>query len=351
MMLNAKRGETMRHRLNLLLALLLLFSISAARGDAPASPFGINIHAPQGADLAAQLDRARAAGIGWVRIDLIWAAVEPARGKYEWRAYDALVKAANVRGLKVFATLAYTPAWATDGPALTGVPRNPDDWRRICFRAAKRYRGKVQHWGLWNEPNLPRFWSGSRQQYIDVILKIGADALRTGNPEALVGGPDLAHLTAGDADWYDWLRRTLLEAGDSLDFITHHVYDADGNRDVTTRLDAKTLFGTKPSLWDAVAPSVKEVLRSTGWLGRKPVWLTETGWESARISERRQADFYGGLLDDWFGGRPGRDWIERVFFYELQDGPSAGGLSWGILRSDGNPKPAYDAYRTFIKDH
>ena len=339
----------MRYRLNLFVLLAFLLS-PAAWGAAP-SPFGVNIHAPQGNDLAAQLDKARAAGIGWVRIDFIWAAAEPVRGKYDWRVYDALAAAAKARGLQVFATIAYTPGWATDGPAITGVPRNPDDWRRFCFRAAKRYRGKILYWGLWNEPNLPRFWSGSRQQYIDVILKTGADAIHSGNPAAKVGGPDLAHLTAGDADWYDWLRRTLLEAGDRLDFITHHVYDSDGNRDVTSRLEAKTLFGGKPSFWDAVAPSVKEMLRSAGWFGRKPFWLTETGWESAQVSESRQAVYYGGLLGGWFSDRSGRDWIERVFFYELQDAPVADGLSWGILRPDGSPKPAYDAYGGFIKSY
>jgi hypothetical protein len=286
-----------------------------------------------------------------VRIDFIWAVAEPVRGKYDWRIYDAIAAAAKARGVQVFATIAYTPGWATDGPAITGVPRNPDDWRRFCFRAAKRYRGKILYWGLWNEPNLPRFWSGSRQQYVDIILKTGADAIHSGNPAAKVGGPDLAHLTVGDADWYDWLRRTLLEAGDRLDFITHHVYDEDGNRDVTSRLEAKTLFGSKPSFWDAVPPSVKEVLRSTGWFGRKPFWLTETGWESNRVSEGRQADYYGGLLGDWYTGRSGRDWIEKVFFYELQDAPAPGGLSWGILRPDGSPKPAYDAYRGFIKSY
>ncbi len=343
----------MQHRMKLLSLLLVLVvaavpgAVTASAADV-ASPFGVNAHVPQGAEMNAAFDRLKAAGIGWGRIDFIWALAEPVRGRYDWRTYDALAAAASARGLKVYATVAYTPAWATDGPAVTGVPRNPDDWRRFCFRAAKRYRNKIQHWGLWNEPNLPRFWSGSRQQYIDVIVKTGADAIHSGNPAAKVGGPDLAHLTAGDADWYDWLRQTLLEAGDRLDFITHHLYDGDGNRDVTSKLENNTVFGGRPSLWNAVNPSVKEVLKNTGWLGRKPFWLTETGWESNRVSEARQADYYGGLLDDWLTGRSGRDWVDKIFFYELKDGPAETGLSWGLWRSDGSAKPAWEAYRRFI---
>src|SRR3954452_10274317 len=234
----------MKPRSPLFLTTLLLASIVAgppAARAAATSPYGINIHAPEGPALTRQLDRVKAAGIGWVRIDFIWAVVQPAAGTWDWHLYDAIAKAANARGLKVYATLAYTPAWATDGPELTGVPRNPEDWRRICFRAAKRYRGKITYWGLWNEPNLKQFWSGSRDQYIDVILKIGADAIHQGNPAARVGGPELAHLTSNGAVWYDWLRQSLLEAGDRLDFVTHHVYDNDGDRSVTAKLNDSTL--------------------------------------------------------------------------------------------------------------
>jgi len=333
------------------ISLFLLLVLALARPAAAdvSSPYGVNIHAPQGAELAAELDRLKAAGIGWVRIDFVWAAVEPQKGRYNWKGYDAIAAAAKARGIQVYATLAYTPAWATDGPELTGVPRNPDDWRRICFRAAKRYRGRINYWGMWNEPNLPQFWAGSRDQYIDVILKTGADAIHTGNPAARVGGPDLAHLTAGDADWYDWLRQTLLQAGDRLDVITHHLYDNDGNRDVTSKLDDGTLFGDHPSRWNLIPPSVREVLESTGWQA-KPFWLTETGWESNRVGESRQAGYYAGLLDDWLTGRGGRDWVSKIFFYELKDGGDPA-YSWGILRPDGSAKPAFDAFQGFIRSH
>jgi hypothetical protein len=213
-----------------------------------------------------------------------------------------------------------------------------------------RYRGKITYWGLWNEPNLPQFWAGSRDQYIDVILKTGADAIHAGNRGAKVGGPDLAHLVSGDSDWYDWLRESLLEAGDRLDFITHHIYDSSGNRSVTSKLEASTLFGGHPALWGYVPPSVKEVLESTGWTG-KPVWLTETGWESSRVGESRQASYYAGLLSDWFTGRSGRGWLTKVFFYELKDSADPGSSTWGILRPDGSPKPAYDAYQAFAVSH
>jgi hypothetical protein len=343
----------MKHRCPILVSALLLALIAAvvagtpAAGAAASSPYGINIHAPQGTELTAQLNRVRAAGIGWVRIDFIWAVVQPKAGTWDWHLYDAIAKAASARGIKVYATLAYTPAWATDGPELTGVPRNPEDWVTFCYQAAKRYRRTITAWGLWNEPNLPRFWAGSREDYVDFILRPGAIAVHAANPAAKVGGPDLAHVTAGNADWYDWLRLTLLEAGGDLDIITHHVYDSDGNQGVTAKLDESTVFANNPDLWGLVPPSVREVLKSTGWYRLKPFWLTETGWESDSVSEGLQAGYLSGLLGDWFGVN--RDWVDKVFFYELQDPP--GSSSFGVLRSDGSPKPAYGAFQSFIRAH
>lgn len=329
-----------------LLALLLALASAPPLTAVEASPFGVNVHAPTGQELARILDRAAAAGLGWVRIDFVWAFVEPRRDAYDWRIYDEIAAAARDRGIEVYATLAYTPAWATSGPELSGVPEAAE-WRDFCRRAATRYRGKIRHWGVWNEPNLDRFWSGSRREYLDVVLLPCADAIHAADPQARVGGPDLAHLTAGDADWYDWLRETIARAGDRLDFLTHHAYDQDGPARVAGKLAGATLFGDRPAFWDAVPPSLSEVLSVAGWTG--PVWLTETGWESARIGEERQARYYTEFLEEWFTARPGREWIDKVFFYEVKDPPET--YTWGLLRADGSPKPAWAAYRDFVAAH
>ena len=332
--------------LALVFAVVLLSRPAAA---VEASPFGVNIHTPQGEEMVFLLDRLQEAGIGWVRIDFLWSWIQPAPDVWDWSVYDALVNAARARGIEIYASIGETPDWATSGVPRFSPPDDPAVWAEFCSRAGSRYRGKIRYWGLWNEPNLPKFWTGSRQQYIDIILKRGADALHAANPSAQVGGPDLAHLTAGDADWYDWLRDVLRQAGDRLDFVTHHVYDDDGPRDITDRLDGSTVFANRPDFWDVVNPSLREVLKNVGWSG--PVWITETGWESARVGESTQASHLRGLLDEWFTGRPNRVWIGKVFVYELKDGTTPDSPSWGLLRPDRSAKPAFDAYRGFIVDH
>ena len=318
--------------------------VSPAMGQciSPESPYGINAHAPQGSGLPVLLDEVRACGIGWIRIDFVWAWAEPAQDTFSWAIYDQIAAAAAARGLHVFATISHTPAWATNGSEGTGVPRSAADYADICRRAATRYAGVIDHWGMWNEANLTQFWAGTRADYINLILIPGADAVHAGNPAAKVCGPELAHLSS--ADWDDWLADCIAQAGPRLDIVTHHAY-ADSFAGVTSKLE-------KPKFWPWDSPSVKQVLQAAGWLG-KPLWLTETGWESADVGEAAQAAAYTGLLSDWFSGQPGRDWVDKVFFYELHDSQAFSTISFGILgRDPAYPrKPAFSEYQAFTSVH
>lgn len=312
------------------------------------SPYGLNIHAPAGEGLAL-LEPVAAAGIEWVRIDLVWALVQPVRGVWDWSLYDALVDAADTEGLEILAILAYTPPWATDGTPLAGVPRDVAEWEEFCFRAAERYGDRIRYWEIWNEPNLEQFWEGSRNQYLDRILLPGLAAVDAAPGDARVGGPGLAHLVSGDRDWYRWLSDVLDRAGSRLDFLSHHAYD-DEAVGLGDKLDGDTLFGSQPALWDVVPPSLLEVLDAAGWGGR-PVWLTETGWASDEIGEAGQARELGRFLGDWMAGDRSRSWIHKVFLYELIDDPTPGNPKFGLLRADGSPKPAASTLAGFVAAH
>jgi hypothetical protein len=312
---------------------------ACAAATVSASTFGVNAHVPQ----EAVADEVVEAGIGWVRIDFQWSAVELERDVYDWKRYDALLDRLEARGLRVYAGLASTPAWATSGSELSGVPDDPDQWQEFCYLAASRYRGRIDAWGLWNEPNLDRFWEGSRSEYIDKILRPGAAAIRAADPGALIAAPDLAHLSS--ANWDDWLERVIWDAGDVIDVVTHHIYPSYGKAwEVTYDLDKKPTipFGSR---------SVRRILKDTGWWGR-PFWLTETGIESAKHGQADQAKFYENLLEDWFGPNPEARWVDRIFFYHMTDGPDPTPSTFGILngRPDLVRKAAFYAYRDFITD-
>jgi len=331
---------------SLLFSLLLLPAGLAAQ---PGSPYGINVHVPRGRQLPLLFDKAERAGIAWVRVDLVWATVETEPGVSRWETYDAIMGAARSHGLEVLAVVAYTPAWATDGPEISGVPRDVGEWWDFCYRAAERYRDVVHHWEVWNEPNLRRFWTGSRLDYIDRILKPAADAIRAADPQALIAGPGLAHVVGQGRDWYSWMVDVLSAAGDELDVLTHHAYDLDDPEGVIRRLSDETSYGDDPGRWGMEQPSLREVLEWAGW--ERPVWLTETGWVTTRLDETRQARQYRDFLEQWRTGDPEYALPAKVFFYEIQDDRDPRVDNFGILRVSGREKPAYGVYRDFIAAH
>jgi hypothetical protein len=323
-----------RQLVRLLIGLAMLYPALAA-----ASPFGINAHIPNDA----VADRIVEAGIEWVRIDFVWSTAEPERDVYDWRAYDALLDRLEARGLKAYATLQGTPAWATSGPEFSGVPDDPGQWQEFVYLAAARYRGRIAAWGIWNEPNSDRFWRGSRSEYIQKLLIPASIAVRTADPEALVAGPDLAHLSS--LHWDEWLREVIADAGNHLDVITHHYYPSYG-----TAWELLYHFDRKPNRpWRT--PSVRDLLIDAGWWGR-PFWLTETGVESAVDGPGGQADYYERVIDDWFGDHPEARWIDRVFFYQMNDPPAPPSSTWGIVGSKPElvAKPAFFAYQRVIPE-
>jgi len=232
------------------------------------------------------------------------------------------------------------------------VLNNTADLTDVLTRAVQRYQGTFDYWGLYNEPDFDSVWTGSRGEYIDQILKPGADAIHAASPTAKVVGPELSHL--GSHQWYYWLKDTLEQAGDKIDIVSHHTY-ADSRSTHNRRLNGSTRYPNDPDRWEGWSlfpfwigenPSLREVLEYTGWNG--PVWLTETGWNSDKSGGQPwQADRLSEFLEDWFGDSPNEDdWLDKVFIYVMADDP---GLDTkGLLAADGSPKLAYYTYADFI---
>ena len=287
----------------------------------------MNIHRP--ADMG-QVDLCRDLGVEWTRIDVDWDALEPSRGKPNWAPLDWLVPRLRQAGLKIFATVAYSPPWANGGRERRHPPLNGHDYAAFLRLAVARYRADISHWGLWNEPNLDEFFAGTADDYLSRVLIPGADAVRQADPEATICGPDLSHRgKPKDREyWYKWMEAISAQAGDKLDVLAHHVYKEPTSLHLWRALDGPTLpFFEAPSL---------QAARTCLRLEDKPLWITEIGWSSARIGEQAQAENYARLFD----GLTSRTWIDKVFFYDLVDDPSAD-ATWGIVTSDGRKKAAF----------
>ena len=318
----------------LLTVLLLLGTLAApgtpARAADPGLPYGINAHLPS----SAVLDRVAEAGIAWIRVDFNWVLIEPSRDVYDWSLTDSVVNDARARGLNIFATLAYTPGWANGGQDISVPATDPADWYKFVFDTVSRYKDSVKHWGMWNEPNLDSFFSGTREEYVQDILRLGAQAAKAADPASFVLGPELAHLES--AHWETWLYTVLKEAGDVIDIVTHHNYSSTGRAVVKD-------MGVQGAFWKIRTPRGIMVLTKTA---DKPLWLTETGWRTDLVSEEQQADYYVQVLT----GVDFYPWLDKVFFYEMVDDPRFP-EKWGILNADLTPKEAFYRYQDYIAAH
>jgi len=314
----------------LLLALLALVAIQPAQAQTVSgSPHGINVHLASDAALA----KVAEAGIPWIRIDVNWNAIEPARGRWDFSQVDRVVATARARGLSIFATLAYTPGWANGGLGAAYPADDVNLWKNFVKVAVTRYRDSIRYWGIWNEPNLPEFYARSKENFLNQVFLPAALEIRTSAPAAFIVGPDLAHLTSTGNEWYFWLKYILQNAANWIDVVSHHVYEDKGVYYLFELLESG----------DGLLPSVKSVVSEAG-CGGKPFWLTEVGWQTAKVTEQTQADRYLEMLQ----GQATRGYPIKVFFYELVDPPQAGSVPWGILHSDLSAKPAYTVYKDYI---
>jgi len=237
-------------------------------------------------------------GASAVRMDFNWFDFEPTQGQFSFGYLDPIVDAARLQGLKVYATVAYTPQWASSVASCTPHSSDPalscdnkrqasaTAWTNAVTTVVTRYRGKVDCWGIWNEPNLKTFFDGTLQQFVDEIFVPAAAAIRAADPGGRICGPELAGLTASSNwngrsgtcvagscirnGWELDLGQMLDRVGGSIDVVTQHFYKADAPGIMTALLDGE-YFGSL-----LTHDSLKHVLATHGAAG-KEVWLTETG--------------------------------------------------------------------------
>jgi hypothetical protein len=99
----------------------------------------------------------------WVRANVQWSYVlgsqakkkkAPANIQYNWTGYDALITAAQARGMEVqLALTGPAPAWATSNHRVGPVKPKASAFKVFAKAAAEHFRGRVGRYSIWNEPN------------------------------------------------------------------------------------------------------------------------------------------------------------------------------------------------------
>lgn len=92
-----------------------------------------------------------------------------------------------------------------------------DDWERYVYQVVKRYKGRVNSWGIWNEPYFDK-----PEAYLE-LMKVTYSVIKKANPEAEVCGVDSTPNTIS------WTEKFLKMGGIKyIDVFTSHAYEAEG---------------------------------------------------------------------------------------------------------------------------
>ncbi len=134
----------------------------------------------------------RDAGFTWVKQWFAWSDIEGAgKGKYDWQTTDRIVDQVQEFGLKLIVRVSDAPDWA--GPP----PGNSDHFAAFLSALATRYKGRIQAYQVWNEPNLAREWGNkppNAKEYTQMLQK-AYQAIKKADPNALVISAGLAPTT------------------------------------------------------------------------------------------------------------------------------------------------------------
>jgi Glycosyl hydrolases family 39 len=254
-----------------------------------------------------------------------WQDLEPARGQWNFAQLDKEIALAESHHVEPIVPLALSPTWASarpsepssHAPGGAAEPRDMEDWRTFVRTVATRYKGRAHQYEIWNEPNVPKFYSGS----VDALVQVTREAytvLHNIDPQAVVVSPSYA-----GADGLDGLNQFLAKGGGNyVDVVGHHFY-----------VDKQP-----PEKMAEVIAQAKAVLARNGV--NKPLWDTEAGWAHPKPFPIELAPAYvsRAYILNWAAG------VERFYWYAWDN------HEWVTLemveRDEATMKPAATAYGT-----
>jgi hypothetical protein len=213
-------------------------------------------------------------GIKWVRLSVNWSNVVDTAGIYHWEKVDQIINGLYENNIEIGLCITgghklYTQSIAPNTPEAIA------HWKEYVTIFVNRYKDKISHWELWNEPNTPWFWKPypKAADYV-ALMKEFHSVIKEIQPEARIAGGSLARLDMMFADTI-----FQLGIGDYINAVTYHPYS---------------------ELPEAIIKPVKKSVKT-------PVWYADA--DHSIFKFREMIDSYNPEIALWQGecGYPSQD--------------------------------------------
>jgi hypothetical protein len=318
---------------------------------ARAEPVGYGMHTLRGD--GRELTLVAEAGFDWVVQLFNWREIARWRGLYNWEHPDAIVRGAEFYSLNLVVRLDQHPPWARAQPAVNGPPDDLSDYGRFVYDVASRYKGRIEAYVVWNEPNLAREWGGQAPDPVAYVemLKLAYVSIKEADPNALVVSAGLAPTNDRSSEAVDdrLFLRQMYEAGakEYFDVLGAHVYGFAYPPDDP--------HSAHQGLNVSRVQDLREIMVAYGD-EHKPIWATELGWTTSpdedqvwhRVTPEQQAGYLVGAF-----GRAAQEWpwLELIAVWNVGYGlhPEHEGAGYSLIGPDGETRPAYTALREMPK--
>jgi hypothetical protein len=232
-------------------------------------------------------------GISWYRRTFRWSGIEPEKGSFHFSNYDQYLEIGVAGGKKQLGILAYDASWLEHSKPDSISAADLPLYLEFARRTVANYKGMVDAWEIWNEPNLSRFWKGTDEEFCNLV-KEAARIIRETDPNTIIVASGFARAPRG-------LINKMFKSGafDNVDVISFHPYAL--NPKGTVSLLAK----------------LKTITEKNAFTGG--IWVTEIGYPNygynpTKVSLKK----YPAHIIKTIAGLASYG-AEKIFWYELYD--------------------------------
>ncbi len=309
----------------------------------------------------------------WVKQVFAWRDIQGIENSEpDWWRTDLIVNAVEEHELKLLVRIERPPFWAQPDkgviPLENTPPANFQDFGDFCGLLAKRYKGRISAYQIWNEPNLSREW-GERPpnpvEYTD-LLKNCYEVIKIADPNAIVISAGLA--PTGTLSTFAMPDTEFLKgmydagAASYFDVLGVHAPGFKAPPELDPALAADPDEGYGGGRWFAFrhVEDLRLIMLENGD-AHKQVAILEMGWILHQeihapytwhgVSEQEQADYLVRAYD--YARTHWQPWIglmTTIYFADAAWTPHDNEQWWwSIVLPDGTPREAYFALRDMPK--